>query len=57
MRKTLIVSLVAAAFASAASAQTTPATLRLTVDDAVKMALDENVVQPQVKVIPYRVTD
>src|SRR5206468_11291050 len=43
MRKTLIASLVAAAFASAASAQTTPATLRLTVDDAVKMALDQNV--------------
>src|SRR5437867_12714331 len=43
MRKTLMLSFVAAAFASAASAQTTPATLRLTVDDAVKMALDENV--------------
>jgi outer membrane protein TolC len=43
MRKTLISSVLAAAFASAASAQTTPATLRLTVDDAVKMALDANV--------------
>ena len=43
MRKTLISFLAAAAFASAASAQTTPATLRLTVDDAVKMALDQNV--------------
>src|SRR5438874_89890 len=43
MRKSLIAAVVAAAFASAASAQTTPATLRLTVDDAVKLALDENV--------------
>src|SRR5258705_5000160 len=43
MRKTLIAAVVAAAFASAASAQTTPATLRLSVDDAVKMALDDNV--------------
>src|SRR5258708_30924664 len=43
MRNTLIASVLAAAFASAASAQPTPATLRLTVDDAVKMALDANV--------------
>ena len=48
MRKTIL-TLAAAAFAATASAQTAPAartapaTLRLTVDDAVKMALDDNV--------------
>ncbi len=52
MRRTLLVGVLAAAAAAAASAQTpvpaqtapgTPAVLRLTVDDAVKMAMDRNV--------------
>jgi len=43
MRNILISSFITAAFASTASAQMTPATLRLSVDDAVKMALDSNV--------------
>src|SRR5919198_2283803 len=45
MRKTstFFFTLCAAAFADTASAQTTPATLRLSVDEAVKMALDHNV--------------
>src|SRR5437763_16345045 len=42
MRKTFFVTLAAAALAATASAQT-PATLRLSVDEAVKMALDHNV--------------
>jgi outer membrane protein TolC len=46
MRKTLFSTLIFAALAAPASAQiaaNAPATLRLTVDDAVKMALDHNV--------------
>ncbi|MBI3491382.1 MAG: TolC family protein [Acidobacteria bacterium] len=46
MRRTLSLTVIAASFAASASAQTAPrapATLRLTVDDAVKMALDHNV--------------
>jgi HAE1 family hydrophobic/amphiphilic exporter-1 len=46
MRRTALLLLVAAGLATRASAQTaasTPATLRLSVDDAVKMALDHNV--------------
>ena len=46
MRRTFFSTLIFAALAATASAQTaanTPATLRLTVDDAVKMALDHNV--------------
>jgi outer membrane protein TolC len=43
MRKTILVTFAAAALAATASAQTTPATLRLTADDAVKMALEHNI--------------
>ena len=44
MRRTILVALVTVGLAGAASAQTTaPATLRLTVDEAVKMALENNV--------------
>jgi HAE1 family hydrophobic/amphiphilic exporter-1 len=46
MRRTALLLVVAAGLATRASAQTaasTPATLRLSVDDAVKMALDHNV--------------
>jgi HAE1 family hydrophobic/amphiphilic exporter-1 len=46
MRRTALLLLLAAGLATRASAQTaasTPATLRLSVDDAVKMALDHNV--------------
>jgi HAE1 family hydrophobic/amphiphilic exporter-1 len=43
MRKTILMTFAAAALAATASAQTTPATLRLTVDDAVKMALEQNI--------------
>ena len=43
MRKAILVTLAAVALAAAASAQTTPATLRLTADEAVKMALDQNI--------------
>jgi outer membrane protein TolC len=43
MCKTVLVTLAVAAFAATASAQTTPAALRLTVDDAVKMALESNI--------------
>src|SRR5438270_1317727 len=42
MRKTFFVTLAAAALAATASAQT-PATLRLSVDEAVSMALEHNV--------------
>src|SRR6059058_851078 len=42
MRKTFFVTLAAAALAATASAQT-PATLRLSVDEAVNMALEHNV--------------
>src|SRR2546427_292841 len=42
MRKTFFVTFAAAAIAATASAQT-PATLRLSVDEAVKMALEDNV--------------
>jgi len=41
--RTTILALAAVAVAATASAQTAPATLRLTVDEAVKMALDDNV--------------
>jgi len=41
--RTLVLALAAVALGAAASAQTAPATLRLSVDDAVKMALDDNV--------------
>ncbi|PYR33922.1 MAG: hypothetical protein DMF93_24225 [Acidobacteria bacterium] len=41
--RTLVLTLAAVALGAAASAQTAPATLRLSVDDAVKMALDDNV--------------
>jgi HAE1 family hydrophobic/amphiphilic exporter-1 len=45
MRRTSLIVLLAAGLAATASAQTqtTPATLRLTVDEAVKMALDHNI--------------
>jgi hypothetical protein len=44
MRRTILVALVTVGLAGAASAQTAaPATLRLTVDEAVKMALENNV--------------
>jgi outer membrane protein TolC len=44
MRNTMFVTFAIAALAASASAQTTtPATLRLTADDAVKMALDHNI--------------
>src|SRR3954469_11385863 len=45
MLRTVSIVMISAAFASAAAAQTAgaPATLSLTVDDAVKMALDHNV--------------
>ena len=41
--RTFVLALAAVALGAAASAQTAPATLRLSVDDAVKMALDDNV--------------
>jgi len=41
--RTFVLALALVALAAAASAQTAPATLRLGVDDAVKMALDDNV--------------
>src|SRR6266581_3730779 len=46
MNRTFFITLISAALAATASAQTagnTPATLRLTVDDAVKMALEHNI--------------
>ena len=43
MRNTLLATFMAVLGASAASAQTTPAVLRLTVDEAVKMALEHNI--------------
>jgi outer membrane protein len=43
MRRTFLSTLVVALAATGASAQTTPAALRLTSDEAVKMALDQNV--------------
>ena len=43
MRKTILATLVAVTLAASVSAQTTPATLRLTADDAVKMALEHNI--------------
>jgi len=43
MRKAILVTLAAAALAATASAQTAPATLRLTADEAVKMALEHNI--------------
>jgi HAE1 family hydrophobic/amphiphilic exporter-1 len=43
MRRTILVTLAAVALAATASAQTTPATLRLTADEAVKMALEHNI--------------
>jgi HAE1 family hydrophobic/amphiphilic exporter-1 len=44
MRRTILLALVTVGLSGVASAQTTaPATLRLTVDDAVEMALDHNV--------------
>src|SRR5262245_54957182 len=43
MRRTFVFSLMAAAVAASVSAQTAPATLRLSVDDAVEMALEHNV--------------
>jgi HAE1 family hydrophobic/amphiphilic exporter-1 len=43
LQKTAMVLLVAIGLATTASAQTPPATLRLSVDEAVKMALDANV--------------
>jgi len=43
MRKAILVTLAAAALGATASAQTAPATLRLTADEAVKMALEHNI--------------
>ena len=43
MRKTILATLVAVTLAATVSAQTTPATLRLTADGAVKMALEHNI--------------
>ena len=43
MRNTLLATFMAVLVASAASAQTSPAVLRLTVDEAVKMALEHNI--------------
>ena len=43
MRNTMLFTFAIAALAASASAQTTPATLRLTADEAVRMALDHNI--------------
>ncbi|HKB10502.1 MAG TPA: efflux RND transporter permease subunit, partial [Vicinamibacterales bacterium] len=42
LRRTSLILVAALSLAAAASAQTTPATVRLSVDDAVKMSLDNN---------------